>query len=193
MSVMTSSLVGWMMKSRSCRSFTRSSSGPILSKRPGLLPQLGGLHHRHQQLDGAGAVHLLADDAARPCGSRAGPSACSCRCPRPALDQAGAHHQLVAGDPASAGASFRVETKNWVDLEKAPGRGCGPPGATGPSTPMHNEFELAQFGLIMLDREGFQTQRRHHPAQSENQVFWGKRLRTHSWQFPQGHQTRRDA
>jgi hypothetical protein len=61
MSVMTSSLVGWMMKSRSWRSFTRSSSGPILEA-PGFLPQLGRLHHRHQQLDGPGAVHLLADD-----------------------------------------------------------------------------------------------------------------------------------
>ncbi len=34
MSVTTSSLVGWMMKSRSCRSFTRISSGPIFSQRP---------------------------------------------------------------------------------------------------------------------------------------------------------------
>ena len=34
MSVMTSSLVGWITKSRSCRSFTRISSGPYFWKRP---------------------------------------------------------------------------------------------------------------------------------------------------------------
>jgi hypothetical protein len=31
------------------------------------MPELGRLHHRHQQLDGAGAVHLLADDGLDAC------------------------------------------------------------------------------------------------------------------------------
>ena len=61
-----------------------------------LLPQLGGLHHRHRQLDRAGAVHLLAHDsldlvqhahAERQPGVDAG---------RQAPDQAGAQHQPVA-------------------------------------------------------------------------------------------------
>ena len=38
----------------------------------------------------------------------------------------------------------------------------------------------------MLDREGYQAQRRHHSVNARNEVFWGKRIREHSWQFPQG-------
>ncbi len=34
----------------------------VLVPASGLLPQLGGLHHRHQQFDRAGAIHLLAHD-----------------------------------------------------------------------------------------------------------------------------------
>jgi hypothetical protein len=35
---------------------------PIGLPAPRLLPQLPGLHHRHGELEGAGAVHFLADD-----------------------------------------------------------------------------------------------------------------------------------
>ncbi|HOM12215.1 MAG TPA: RNA pyrophosphohydrolase [Rubrivivax sp.] len=38
----------------------------------------------------------------------------------------------------------------------------------------------------MLDREGFRPNVGVVLLNSRNQVFWGKRLRTHSWQFPQG-------
>jgi putative (di)nucleoside polyphosphate hydrolase len=38
----------------------------------------------------------------------------------------------------------------------------------------------------MLDREGFRPNVGIVLLNSRNQVFWGKRLRTHSWQFPQG-------
>jgi putative (di)nucleoside polyphosphate hydrolase len=38
----------------------------------------------------------------------------------------------------------------------------------------------------MLDREGFRPNVGIILLNSRNQVFWGKRLRTHSWQFPQG-------
>jgi len=41
-------------------------------------------------------------------------------------------------------------------------------------------------GLIMLDREGFRPNVGIILLNHKNQVFWGKRLRTHSWQFPQG-------
>jgi len=40
--------------------------------------------------------------------------------------------------------------------------------------------------LIMLDREGFRPNVGIILLNGRNQVFWGKRLKTHSWQFPQG-------
>jgi putative (di)nucleoside polyphosphate hydrolase len=40
--------------------------------------------------------------------------------------------------------------------------------------------------LIMLDREGFRPNVGIILLNQRNQVFWGKRIRTHSWQFPQG-------
>lgn len=38
----------------------------------------------------------------------------------------------------------------------------------------------------MLDREGYRPNVGIILLNVRNQVFWGKRLRTHSWQFPQG-------
>jgi len=38
----------------------------------------------------------------------------------------------------------------------------------------------------MLDRDGFRPNVGIVLLNGRNQVFWGKRLRTHSWQFPQG-------
>ncbi len=38
----------------------------------------------------------------------------------------------------------------------------------------------------MLDREGFRPNVGIILLNHRNQVFWGKRIRTHSWQFPQG-------
>ena len=46
---------------------------------------------------------------------------------------------------------------------------------------------VTKSGLqIMLDREGFRPNVGIVLLNARNQVFWGKRLRTHSWQFPQG-------
>jgi putative (di)nucleoside polyphosphate hydrolase len=42
------------------------------------------------------------------------------------------------------------------------------------------------LGLIMLDREGFRPNVGIILLNQRSQVFWGKRIRTHSWQFPQG-------
>ena len=42
------------------------------------------------------------------------------------------------------------------------------------------------WSLIMLDREGFRPNVGIILLNQKNQVFWGKRIRTHSWQFPQG-------
>ena len=38
----------------------------------------------------------------------------------------------------------------------------------------------------MLDREGYRPNVGIVLANEHNQVFWGKRIREHSWQFPQG-------
>ncbi|WP_423236136.1 RNA pyrophosphohydrolase [Amphibiibacter pelophylacis] len=38
----------------------------------------------------------------------------------------------------------------------------------------------------MLDRDGYRPNVGIILLNAHNQVFWGKRLRTHSWQFPQG-------
>jgi putative (di)nucleoside polyphosphate hydrolase len=38
----------------------------------------------------------------------------------------------------------------------------------------------------MLDREGFRPNVGIILLNQKSQVFWGKRIRTHSWQFPQG-------
>jgi hypothetical protein len=45
---------------------------------------------------------------------------------------------------------------------------------------------VQNWGLIMLDRDGFRPNVGIILLNHSNQVFWGKRIRTHSWQFPQG-------
>jgi putative (di)nucleoside polyphosphate hydrolase len=41
-------------------------------------------------------------------------------------------------------------------------------------------------GCNMLDREGFRPNVGIILVNQHNEVFWGKRIREHSWQFPQG-------
>ena len=38
----------------------------------------------------------------------------------------------------------------------------------------------------MLDRDGFRPNVGIILCNANNQVFWGKRIREHAWQFPQG-------
>ncbi|MRT33053.1 NUDIX domain-containing protein, partial [Xylella fastidiosa subsp. multiplex] len=38
----------------------------------------------------------------------------------------------------------------------------------------------------MLDREGYRPNVGIILVNSRNEVFWGKRIREHAWQFPQG-------
>ncbi|MDA8226019.1 MAG: RNA pyrophosphohydrolase [Betaproteobacteria bacterium] len=38
----------------------------------------------------------------------------------------------------------------------------------------------------MIDKEGYRANVGIILCNSQNQVFWGKRIRQHSWQFPQG-------
>jgi putative (di)nucleoside polyphosphate hydrolase len=40
--------------------------------------------------------------------------------------------------------------------------------------------------FIMLDREGYRPNVGIILVNSRNEVFWGKRIKEHSWQFPQG-------
>jgi putative (di)nucleoside polyphosphate hydrolase len=40
--------------------------------------------------------------------------------------------------------------------------------------------------FYMLDREGFRPNVGIILCNTKNEVFWGKRIREHSWQFPQG-------
>jgi putative (di)nucleoside polyphosphate hydrolase len=54
------------------------------------------------------------------------------------------------------------------------------------SRAMHNPDNSKNLGLIMLDREGFRPNVGIILLNQRNQVFWGKRIRSHSWQFPQG-------
>src|SRR5690606_9016422 len=41
-------------------------------------------------------------------------------------------------------------------------------------------------GAAMLDRDGYRPNVGIILVNSRNEVFWGKRIREHSWQFPQG-------
>jgi putative (di)nucleoside polyphosphate hydrolase len=42
------------------------------------------------------------------------------------------------------------------------------------------------MGAAMLDREGYRPNVGIILVNQKNEVFWGKRVREHSWQFPQG-------
>jgi hypothetical protein len=72
--------------------------GPHLVEAAGLLPQLGGLDDGHQALDGAGGVHLLADDLLDLADDAKPHRHVVVYAGAQALDQAGAHHQFVADD-----------------------------------------------------------------------------------------------
>jgi putative (di)nucleoside polyphosphate hydrolase len=52
---------------------------------------------------------------------------------------------------------------------------------------MWNNFTNQIFrGFIMLDREGYRPNVGIILTNQRHEVFWGKRIREHSWQFPQG-------
>lgn len=50
----------------------------------------------------------------------------------------------------------------------------------------NTQSDIDKKGVIMLDKEGFRPNVGIILVNRKNQVFWGKRIRTHSWQFPQG-------
>ncbi len=45
---------------------------------------------------------------------------------------------------------------------------------------------LTYGGVAMLDREGYRPNVAIVLANARNEVFWGKRVNQHAWQFPQG-------
>ncbi len=47
----------------------------------------------------------------------------------------------------------------------------------------HSIFKL---GEVMLDREGYRPNVGIIITNNQNEVFWGKRVKEYSWQFPQG-------
>src|SRR5690349_15229980 len=114
---------------------------------------------------------------------------------------------------ASAGASFRVPIKKWDAFIQVFQSG-GPRWAAQrgervesncagralrkarpvlvhadaeDSLSVYNQSNFKGFeGGCMLDREGFRPNVGIILLNAHNEVFWGKRLREHSWQFPQG-------
>jgi putative (di)nucleoside polyphosphate hydrolase len=50
----------------------------------------------------------------------------------------------------------------------------------------NNECNLISGVTAMLDRDGYRPNVAIVIVNAKNQVFWGKRVREHSWQFPQG-------
>jgi putative (di)nucleoside polyphosphate hydrolase len=59
---------------------------------------------------------------------------------------------------------------------------CFPTRCKCEKIPSVHQFE----GLIMLDREGYRPNVGIILVNTRDEVFWGKRIREHSWQFPQG-------
>ena len=66
-------------------------------KAAGLLPQLRGLHHRHGHLNGARAVHLLANNGLNLADHPQAHGHVGVDARAQLFDHAGAHHQLMAG------------------------------------------------------------------------------------------------
>ena len=79
--------------------------GAVLFPAAGFHPQLGRLDHRHQQLDGTGGVHLLADDGLDATNDAQPQRHVRVDAAGQFADHAGARHQLVA-DHLSIGGGF---------------------------------------------------------------------------------------
>ena len=103
-----------------------------------LLPQLGRLHHRHQQLHRARAVHLFANDRLHFADHAQAHRHIAVDARAEPLDKAGAHHQLVTHDLCIGGRFLergneelggfhagRARSSSLGDSEGNP-RGCVP-------------------------------------------------------------------
>ena len=86
--------------------FDAQQLGAHFLEAPGFLPQLGGLHHRHGQLDRHGAVHFLAHDGLHLANDAQTHGHVGVDASTEFFDHAGSHHQLVAGHFGVSGGFF---------------------------------------------------------------------------------------
>ena len=103
--------------------FHTQQLGPVFLKAPGFTPQLGGLHHRHQELDRTGAVHLFADDGFDLADHAQAQRHVVVDARTKALDEAGTQHQLMAGDLGVGGRFLERGDKGLAGFHGVPGQG----------------------------------------------------------------------
>src|SRR3954470_1679353 len=84
---------------------------------------------------------------------------------------------------ASAGTSFCVAMKN-LEVFIGPWRALSLPLACGKIGRRHCTYRRRV--RPMLDKEGYRPNVGIILANPRNEVFWGKRVNQHAWQFPQG-------
>ena len=80
--------------------------GAVLLPASGFLPEFGRLHGGHQHFDGAGAIHFLTYDHLDLAQNLQAQRHPVIKPRSQLLDQAGAQHQLVAGDFRVVGSLF---------------------------------------------------------------------------------------
>src|SRR3954465_5890249 len=84
---------------------------------------------------------------------------------------------------ASAGTSFCVEMKNFeVLMERSPALSY----AVGYGKIVAHSNAGYLKATAVLDKEGYRPNVGIILANQRNEVFWGKRINQHAWQFPQG-------
>src|SRR3982750_3194751 len=86
---------------------------------------------------------------------------------------------------ASAGTSFCVAMKN-LEVFMGPRRALSLPVACGKIGWTHSTLVTEGGRSPMLDKEGYRPNVGIILANPRNEVFWGKRVHQHAWQFPQG-------
>ena len=102
--------------------------GTVGLEAPRLLPQLGGLHHRHQQFDRAGGVHLFADDRLDLADHAQAHRHVAVDAGTQALDEPGAQHQPMAHDLGVGRSFFQrgdEEAGGFHGTRPADPRACG--------------------------------------------------------------------
>ena len=86
--------------------FDAQQLGAHFLEAPGFLPQLGGLHHRHADLDSASPVHLLAHDRFDLADHPQTHGHVAVNTGSELFDHPRPHHQFVAGDLGVGGGFF---------------------------------------------------------------------------------------
>src|SRR5690606_33352226 len=166
--------------------------GPAFVPPARLDPQLGRLDDRHQQLDRTRAVHLLAHDRLDLPDHAQPERHVRIDAAGDLADHAGARHQPMTDD---FGVGRRFLLRGQVELGgfhagirsgAAPFARLAPARQTRGSTGYNRSDCKRSRGAVMLDRDGYRPNVGIILVNSRNSVFWGKRIREHSWQFPQG-------